>query len=87
MSIRVDFTYDMSKALGVRRIDVEDARTVRDLVQEVQSRFEGGGDDFAKLTRVASVAVNGVLISHRRGMRTRLSDGDRVTFVKAAAGG
>jgi molybdopterin converting factor small subunit len=33
------------------------------------------------------VAVNGVLSSHRRGMKTRLADGDVVTFVKAAAGG
>jgi molybdopterin converting factor small subunit len=31
--------------------------------------------------------VNGVLSNHRRGMKTRLADGDIVTFVKAAAGG
>jgi molybdopterin converting factor small subunit len=33
------------------------------------------------------VAVNGVLINHRQGMRTRLSDGDTVVFLRAAAGG
>jgi molybdopterin converting factor small subunit len=36
---------------------------------------------------VAAVAVNGVLVNHRKGMKTKLSDGDTVTFVKAAAGG
>jgi molybdopterin converting factor small subunit len=30
---------------------------------------------------------SGVLVSHKRGMKTRLADGDVVGFVKAAAGG
>jgi molybdopterin converting factor small subunit len=33
------------------------------------------------------VAVNHVLMGHRQGRKTRLSDGDTLTFVKAAAGG
>ena len=36
---------------------------------------------------MAAVAVNGVLINHRKGMKTPLADGDIVAFVKAAAGG
>ncbi|MCZ6782598.1 MAG: MoaD/ThiS family protein [Proteobacteria bacterium] len=43
--------------------------------------------EFDQLTRVAAVAVNGVLINHKKGMRTPLADGDTVAFVKAAAGG
>jgi molybdopterin converting factor small subunit len=87
MSITVELTYDMSKALGVPRFEVEGARTVRDVVRITRERFGERGQDFEKLTRVAAVVVNGVLINHRRGMNTSLGDGDTVGFVKAAAGG
>ena len=86
MSIRVELTYDMSKALGLQCFDIESATTVRDVVEQTESRFEGG-EDFAKLARLAAIAVNGVLVSHGKGMKTKLTDGDRVGFVKAAAGG
>lgn len=86
MSIRVELTYDMSKALGLQNFDIESAATVRDVVEQTETRFDGG-EEFAKLARLAAIAVNGVLISHRKGMKTRLRDGDRVGFVKAAAGG
>ncbi len=86
MSIRVELTYDMSKALGVRYFEIESAATVREVVEQTESRFAGGGE-FAKLARPAAIAVNGVLISYRKGMKTKLADGDRVGFVKAAAGG
>ena len=46
-----------------------------------------GREEFAKLARVAAIAVNGILVSHGKEMKTKLSDGDRVGFVKAAAGG
>ena len=86
MSIRVELTYDMSKALGVRSFEIESAATVREVVEQTESRFAGGGE-FAKLARPTAIAVNGVLISYRKGMKTKLADGDRVGFVKAAAGG
>jgi molybdopterin converting factor small subunit len=87
MSITVELTYDMSKALGVQRFELEEARTVAEVVRLSRARFEGGEESFEKLTRVAAVAVNGVLINYRKGMKTRLADGDTVTFLKAAAGG
>ncbi len=87
MSITVELTYDMSKALGVQRIEVEDAPTVADAVRLAEARFGECEESFEKLTRVAAVAVNGVLINHRKGMKTRLADGDTVTFLKAASGG
>jgi molybdopterin converting factor small subunit len=87
MSVTVEVTYDMSKELGVRRFEVDGAARVSDAVRLTRERFGEAGDRFERLTRVASVAVNGVLINHRRGMKTRLADGDIVTFVKAAAGG
>jgi len=87
MNVTVDLSYDMSKTFGARRIDVADAATVKDAVDQVRARFAEQGKEFAPLSRVTAVAVNGVLISHRKGMRTRLSDGDTVAFVKATAGG
>lgn len=87
MSITVEVTYDMSKALGVRQFEVDDARTVAEVVQRTRQRFGERGELFEKLTRVAAVAVNGVLVNHKRGMSTGLADGDTVTFLKAAAGG
>ena len=86
MSIRVELTYGMSKALGLHKFEIESAATVREVVEQTETRFEGG-EEFAKLAHVAAIAVNGILISHRKGMKTRLRDGDRVGFVKAAAGG
>jgi molybdopterin converting factor small subunit len=87
MAVTVDLTYDMSKAIGVSTLDLEDPPNVKALVQQIRERFESGGDDFEKLSRVAAVAVNGVLIRHRKGLKTPLAPGDRVAFVKAAAGG
>ncbi len=87
MSIRVELTYDMGKALGVQAIEVESASTVKEIVEQTQARFTDGGEQFARLARVTAIAVNGVLINHRKGMKTKLRDGDCVGFVKAAAGG
>ena len=87
MSVTVELTYDMSKALGVRRFDVDGARTVRDVLRLTRERFGDRAAEFEKLTRVTAVAVNGVLVNHRRGMRTEVADGDTVMFLKAAAGG
>ncbi|MGI9592532.1 MAG: MoaD/ThiS family protein [Myxococcota bacterium] len=85
MSVTVEVTSEMSKALGVQRFEVEGASTVADAVKLARERFRDG--DFETLTSRAAVAVNGVLANHRRGMKTKLSDGDTVSFVKAAAGG
>jgi molybdopterin converting factor small subunit len=87
MSITVELTYDMSKALGTERFDVDQARTVADVIGVVQARFEEGEASFDELARVTAVAVNGVLVNYKNGMKTPVSDGDIVTFLKAAAGG
>ncbi len=87
MSITVELTYDMSKALGTPRFEVEGARCVADVVRLARGKFAERGADFEKLTRVAAVAVNGVLVNHQRGMSTPVGDGDTVAFLTAAAGG
>jgi molybdopterin converting factor small subunit len=87
MSITVQLTYDMSVALGVARFEIEGAANVAEAVAQVRQRFGEDSEKFAQLTRVAALAVNGVLVNHQRGMRTKVSDGDVIAFVKAAAGG
>ena len=87
MSITVELTYEMSKALGVRSFEVEGAATVADVVALTRARFGERAAEFERLTRVAAVSVNGVLATHRRGPRTPVVDGDRVMFVRASAGG
>ena len=87
MSVTVELTYEMSKALGTRRFEVDSAATVADVVRVTRERFGERAADFERLTRVAAVSVNGVLVTHGRGLRTAVADGDRVMFVKAAAGG
>jgi molybdopterin converting factor small subunit len=83
----VELTYDMAKAFGEPRIEVERAATVAEAVEAARKRLVEQGVEFEKLARLAAVAVNGVLVNHRRGLRTTLADGDTVAFVKAAAGG
>jgi molybdopterin converting factor small subunit len=87
MAVTVELTYDMSKALGVQRFELDGAGTVADVVRLTRERFGSSGKAFEALTQRAAVAVNGVLSNHRRGMKTELADGDTVTFVKAASGG
>jgi molybdopterin converting factor small subunit len=87
MGVTVELTYEMGKALGTRRFDVEGADTVADVVRLTRERFGERAAEFARLTRVAAVSVNGVLVTHGRGLRTAVADGDRVMFVKASAGG
>ncbi|MCS5635806.1 MAG: MoaD/ThiS family protein [Myxococcota bacterium] len=87
MSVTVQFTYDMAKEIGKRRIEVSGAKTVGDVLRLTREQFPRGGEPFEKLTRVAALAVNGVLVTHRKVKKTAVRDGDRVAFVKAAAGG
>ena len=86
MSVTVQLTYDMSKEVGVARIDVDGARTVADVLAATRARF-GDPTRFDALARVTAVAVNGVLASYKRGRGTAVADGDTIAFVKAAAGG
>ena len=81
MSIQVEVTYDMSKVLGCRRFEVESAKTVREVVDETAARFDGG-EDFTKLARLTAIAVNGVLVSHRKGMKTKLVDGGTLSSAR-----
>ncbi len=87
MSITVQLTYDMAREIGSPTIEVSGAKTVGDVLKLTREHFQQDEESYANLTRVAALAVNGVLINYRRGKKTLVCDGDRVSFVKAAAGG
>ncbi|MCH2185765.1 MoaD/ThiS family protein [Myxococcota bacterium] len=87
MSITIELTYDMAREFGQRKIELPSARTVSDAVRLMRLRFPGDSTAFLNLTRVTAIAVNGVLIRYHKGMKTRLHNGDTLSFVKAAAGG
>jgi len=87
MSITVELTYDLAKVLGVKRLELEGAATVAEAVRLTRARFGAQQETFDQLTRVTALVVNGVLTNHHQGMATPLVDGDRVGFLKAAAGG
>ena len=87
MSVTVELTYDLDKALGVRRLELEGTPTLREALQLTRSRFGAEAETFDRLTRVTTLVVNGVLVGQGRAQDTPLQDGDRVSFLKAAAGG
>ena len=87
MSIIVELTYDLAKLLGNRHLVLDGADTVGDALRLTRARFAEHQTDFDRLTRVTALAVNGVLINHRSQWETPLAPGDRVNFLKAAAGG
>jgi molybdopterin converting factor small subunit len=87
MGVTIELTYDMGKELGEHRFEVASAATVADVIREARQRFGERGESFDRLTRRAAISVNGVLTSYRKGLKTKLEDGDIVAFVKAAAGG
>ncbi len=86
MSVTIELTYELSKVLGLRRFAVE-ADSVAEALAQARARFGGQAEAYDRLTRVAALAVNGVLIQYQAGLRTPLGEGDTLTFVKAAAGG
>lgn len=86
MPVTIELTYDMSKVVGGQRFEVE-AASVAEAVAAARERVAAGQGDFDLLSARTAVAVNGVLLRHRKRAATKLSDGDTLSFVKAAAGG
>jgi molybdopterin converting factor small subunit len=86
MSITVELTYDLAKALGERRLEIEAPATLQKVLRLTRERFGDQAEAFDKLTRVTALVVNGVLVNQKR-KNLPLKDGDLVSFLKAAAGG
>ena len=84
MKVIVEPTYEMCKERGIDNFELENVATVAEVMQQSREKV---GAKFEELTRVVAIAVNGVLVNYKRGMKTALEDGDIVSFVKASAGG
>ena len=87
MSITVELTYELGKLLGTRRFEVEGCATLADVLRLTRARFADHPEDVDRQLRMTALVVNGVLSNYRSNLATRLVDGDRVGFLKAAAGG
>lgn len=87
MPVIIELTYEMAKALGGEPRFEAEAADVDTVVSITRERMKQSHADFDLLRARAAIAVNGVLVRHRDEGGTRLVDGDRVAFVKAAAGG
>ena len=84
MTITVELTYEMSRLLGIRRFEVEGPQTVQEILRLTRERFGDQAEAFDREARTSVLAVNGVLVNHRKGT---VAPGDRVGFVKTASGG
>ena len=71
----------VNRSQPISQVDIENQLMY--LIESLESETEA----FEQLASRAALAVNGVLVRHRKRLKTQLDDGDRVTFVKAAAGG
>jgi sulfur carrier protein ThiS len=87
MTVTVELTYDLAQLLGTQRLELADAATVAEALDQVRGRFGDRGADFDRLSRGTALAVNGVLIIHRQHLGSALEPGDRLSFLKPASGG
>lgn len=74
--------FELAEKIG-GNVEIE-AETIDELIRIGIERY---GEPFQSATKHATISVNGRAIQHLKGGRTRLSPGDRVWFVVAAAGG
>ncbi len=88
--IKVKFPSVFVQITGKRRIEVDGAEKVSDLLEKLFQDFPKLKDRLLKdgeLTPFINIFVNGEDIRHLNGLETKLSDGDEVTFIPAISGG
>ncbi|HEU97247.1 MAG TPA: MoaD/ThiS family protein [Fervidicoccus fontis] len=70
--------------VGSRTLEVEGARTVKELLDILDSRYHG----FKKeLEKGFLILVNGVNVLHLNGLDTEIKDGDTVVIFPPVGGG
>ena len=95
--ICVEVMPSLAETLGIASaseqvIENEDERTVRDLLVILGHRYQRFArmvfdDNNQKLTGRVSIFLNGHALELIKGLDTRLSDGDTLTFVPLIEGG
>lgn len=68
-------------------IELAEGVTLRDLIQKLDSIYNGAITRSLKLDKQISILLNGQDIEHLGGLDARLADGDRVAFIPLVAGG
>lgn len=94
MKVQVKFLaslYDVTKTLKAE-VEIPDNATVRDLIQVIDKSISPNFsrvilDESGKLRDQYVILINGRSIDFLKGLDTRLSSNDEVTFLPPAGGG
>lgn len=98
--VRLEVLSQLTETLGIEGTsdnvsleqEIEEDETVRDLLNRLATRYQPFGQvvfdiKAQKLTERVSIFFNGRNLELANGLRTKLSDGDTLTFVTPIAGG
>jgi len=83
--VRVRFFASLRKAAGVDGLEIT-AKSVDDVLRQLKSQYDGNAE-FLKLLKSSNAILNGNNIAWLKGVRTKLSDGDELTFFPPVGGG
>ena len=91
MSVKVRIPTPLRKLTNNEEIVEVEARTIRDAIAELQSRYPGIKerllDDDGSVRRFVNVYVNEEDIRFLQNQETPIKDGDEVSIIPAIAGG
>ena len=91
MSVKVRIPTPLRKLTNNEEIVEVDAKTIRDAILELQSRYPGIKerllDDDGSVRRFVNVYVNEEDIRFLQNQETPIKDGDEVSIIPAIAGG
>jgi molybdopterin synthase sulfur carrier subunit len=91
MPVKVRIPTPLRKLTNNEEIVEVEARTIRDAILELQSRYPGIKerllDDDGSVRRFVNVYVNEEDIRFLQGQETPIKDGDEVSIIPAIAGG
>ena len=88
--IKVKFPTVFVQVTKERRVEVDNAGSVKDLLDTLFERYPGLKEKLIKddeLTPFINIFVNGEDIRLLNGVETELKDGDEVAFIPAISGG
>ena len=81
--IKAMYRGDLTQGMGMREEQLQ-AAMVSDILSHIKAKQ---GKDVYKRAKAMLIVVNGISILHLDLYKTKLSDGDTVSFLPLAAGG
>jgi len=85
MAVLIRFFASLRQAAGCDSIESQ-APNVARAVRDLEKRF-GERPDFQRLLGISNVILNGTNVIFLKGPRTKLQDGDELTFFPPLGGG